>query len=423
MFLLEYTNKYILFYRSPEKGAKHRGHKRMVSNLSSLFPFWWGVSQPQEVETVAIVEPLRQDDGDDTADTFLPDTSLNNGEEQSIPLITKDRRSVGDSDASNNSTDICPNSSVSNQNSPKTAAELLRHREHVAETTNPNLNRSCSLPTDLGDSATSYAPPPLPKIPPPKESKPFPVLADNTNKNLQLVKQHRSVEILSNPGQALDGGGIRHRSASLVQIPADAGFLPKSFIPGDPVNGVGGLDESITESSITDSGIKDCGDDDFGDMKGFLGPLDLQQQPVILQQGQSLECGVKDFMDLPSKADESIMLHPETPVQLEEISLNEIKVAEDKSKMADGETKMAVDKSKMAEDKTKMAEDITKMVVESLLLCDSKADDQATMVAAVTDDHEQVAECVGNGKATFADRKFVDDELTDVVAVTDENEI
>ena len=80
------------------------------------------------VETVAIVEPLRQDD---TADTFLPDTSLNNtnnGEEQSVPLIPKD-----------NSPEICPNSSVSQQNSPTSARALLlrRHNQAAADAARP----------------------------------------------------------------------------------------------------------------------------------------------------------------------------------------------------------------------------------------------------------------------------------------------
>ena len=253
------------------------------------------------VETVAIVEPLRQDDEDDciikSAD--YNEIDYNRGE-QSIPLLAP-------KEGNDDSPEIGPNASVSNQNSPSRATAQLQHNRRAQEAakllsqsseqlqlsgknidlegedmllrvgthdaiqpldaTNINLNRSNSLPTDIGEPTLYTLPPPLPKEPPPKESKLFPVLvADkDSNKNLQ---QHRSVEILSSSSPPAQAKVYLHRSASLV--PSGGFGLPADFIvPGEDVLGVG-LEESITESSITDSGIKDCGDEEFGEMKGRL---------------------------------------------------------------------------------------------------------------------------------------------------------
>lgn len=38
--------------RSPEKGKK--GHKRMVSNLSTFLPFWWGMNQQATGQSVSL---------------------------------------------------------------------------------------------------------------------------------------------------------------------------------------------------------------------------------------------------------------------------------------------------------------------------------------------------------------------------------
>ena len=54
-------------------GARRKSHRRMVSNLSNLLPFWWGQTMGPDLEaapntTVAIIESdkgrARQDDGD-----------------------------------------------------------------------------------------------------------------------------------------------------------------------------------------------------------------------------------------------------------------------------------------------------------------------------------------------------------------------
>ena len=42
-------------------GAKRKSHKRMVSNLSNFFPFWWGMGQSDQGgltsgTTVAVIE-------------------------------------------------------------------------------------------------------------------------------------------------------------------------------------------------------------------------------------------------------------------------------------------------------------------------------------------------------------------------------
>ncbi len=92
-------------------------------------------------------------------------------------------------------------------------------------TDNPNnaeaasLNRSNSLPTDIGDAT----PPPLPKSSPPIH---IFTNEQQAQKNLQSLKQHHSVDMLATPltpsvQEFGSEGHIRGRSASLQQLPAD----------------------------------------------------------------------------------------------------------------------------------------------------------------------------------------------------------
>ena len=84
-----------------------------------------------------------------------------------------------------------------------------------------SLNRSNSLPTDIGDAT----PPPLPKSSPPPIN-----TNEQAQKNLQSMKQHHSVDMLAMPlAPSVEAfgseGHIRGRSASLQQLPAESDVM------------------------------------------------------------------------------------------------------------------------------------------------------------------------------------------------------
>ncbi len=84
-----------------------------------------------------------------------------------------------------------------------------------------SLNRSNSLPTDIGDAT----PPPLPKSSPPPIN-----TNEQAQKNLQSMKQHHSVDMLAMPlAPSVEAfgseGHIRGRSASLQQLHAESDVM------------------------------------------------------------------------------------------------------------------------------------------------------------------------------------------------------
>jgi len=67
-------------------GRGKKGHKRMVSNLSNFFPFWWGMGQANELgNTVAIVEHTNE--SVENPSDLLGDSSVSNEEDASSPNI------------------------------------------------------------------------------------------------------------------------------------------------------------------------------------------------------------------------------------------------------------------------------------------------------------------------------------------------
>jgi len=123
--------------RSPEKRGK-RGHKRGISNLSSLFPFWWGVSQNQEVETVAIVEPIRQQD--DADEPLVAEQG-----EQSVPLIQQHNQPMDQSQLLSSKIEAY----LASDQPIKVDVEQNLHRKHSASNRYKPLKHCHSMHADL----------------------------------------------------------------------------------------------------------------------------------------------------------------------------------------------------------------------------------------------------------------------------------
>jgi len=65
-------------------GGGKKGHKRMVSNLSNFFPFWWGMGQTGDPgTTMAIIEPNDHNSKDETIQINQDDTMEKNTEMRS----------------------------------------------------------------------------------------------------------------------------------------------------------------------------------------------------------------------------------------------------------------------------------------------------------------------------------------------------